>query len=215
MTRPLKIDLYTDIICPWCLIGARRLNNVLAREFADIAVDIEHHPVLLMPDCPPEGMNTLDLLKSRYGDLNMADFRAHPEAEARKAGLDLDLGKQVMLYPTRDAHTLIRHARARGTQHALAFALITAYFLEGRNINDPDILADIASQHGFERDEVLHLVTSAAQREATRHEAATSARRGVRSVPTFVLNGRPAQPQDEAALATMIRTALLPGTTPA
>lgn len=205
---PLKIDLYTDVVCPWCLIGERRLDNVLEREFSDIAVDIEHYPVLLMPDCPPGGIMTLDLLRSRYGQFDPKDFWARPEAEAREAGLELDLSKQPMLYPTTDAHTLIRHARSRGTQHALASALTRAYFLNARDISDRQVLADIAAAHMFERDETLRLLSSSEERDVTHRAAAASSSRGVRSVPTFIINGKAAQPQDEAALSANLRDAL-------
>lgn len=204
----LKIDLYTDIVCPWCLIGERRLDNVLAREFSSSDVDIEHHPVVLMPDCPTGGVKTLDLLKSRYGEFDPRDFLTRPEAEARKAGLDLDLSKQAMFYPTTDAHTLIRHGRSRGTQHALASALTRAYFLDGRNISDQQVLLDIGASYGFERDETLHLLSSSEERDVTRHAAAASSGRGVHSVPTFIINGKMVQPQDEAALAASLRDAL-------
>lgn len=210
MAKTLKIDVYTDIICPWCLIGGRRLDNVLATELGDVDIDIEHHPVLLMPDCPDGGMDKMVFVKARYGDIDTADMRARPEAEARMAGLELDLRKQAMFYPTVDAHTLIRHARPRGTQHGVARAVFAAYFIDAQDISDPDVLADIAVQHGFKRDDALQLVTSPVERDATRQAAVAAASRGVRSVPTFVINGQAAQPQDEAALATLIHAALAP-----
>lgn len=208
MSRTLKIDLYADIVCPWCLIGEQRLDNVLKREFGDIAVDIEHHPVLLMPDCPPGGIRTMDLLRSRYGEFDPKDFWARPEEEARKAGLDLDLSRQTMFYPTTDAQTLIRHARSRGTQHALATALTRAYFLDARDISDREVLTDIAESHGFARDETQGLLESQTEKDATRHAAAAASTRGIRSVPTFVINGKAVQPQDAAALAAHLRDAL-------
>ena len=120
----LKIDLYTDIACPWCLIGHHRLDTVIARHFGGLAIDIEHHPLLLFPDCPPQGMNIAELMQAR--GLDPLLVRARPEAEARAAGLALDLGRQPMLHPTVGGHTLIRLARARRTQHALSRAIAAA-----------------------------------------------------------------------------------------
>lgn len=199
-TAPLKIEIYTDIICPWCLVGEARLDNVLARHSSMIDADIEHHPMLLMPDCPPGGVKALDLLRSRYGDFDPASFWARPEAEARDAGVDLDLSKQAMIYPTAAAHSLIRHARSRGTQHALASALIRAYFLDALDISDPDVLSDIAAQHGFEREEARPIASSPQELAATYEASQISIARGVRSVPTFVVNGRAIQPRDEREL---------------
>ena len=192
------------IVCPWCLIGERRLDNILTTDLADADVDIEHHPVLLMPDLPDEGIETLAYFRARFGNIDPKTMWDRPQAEARKTGLALDLSRQTMLYPTIRAHTLIRHARARGTQHALASALTQSYFQKQFRINDPEALASIAVQHGFDQDEALVLVASGEERQATVEAAVVSARRGVRSVPTFVINGQPVQPDSEDALAARL-----------
>ena len=203
----LKIDLYTEISCPWCIIGQHRLDKVLAERFPELSVDIEHHPVMLMPDCPPEGLRIADLLKSRYGVTDTAASWARPHAEARASGLDLDLGRQPFAYPTLDAHTLIRLARARGTQHALANAISKAYFMDALDISDAKVLADIAVLHGFDGAEVAALLTGEAERLETRRQVAGSFEAGVRSVPHFVFDGRTAlnggRSEDELADAVL------------
>lgn len=186
----LKIDLYTEISCPWCIIGQHRLDKVLAERFPDLAVDIEHHPVILMPDGPPEGVRIADLLKSRYGVTNPSAAWARPHAEARASGLDLDLGRQPFAYPTLDGHTLIRLARPRGTQHALANAISKAYFMDALNISDAQVLADIAAQNGFDRDEVVTLLADEQERAETQRRVTRSFEAGVMSVPHFVFDGR-------------------------
>jgi predicted DsbA family dithiol-disulfide isomerase len=102
----LKIDLYTDVSCPWCILGMYRLDKVLAERLPDLAVDIEHHPVLLMPDAPAAGVYIPDMLRSRYGVADPREAFARPEAEARASGLDLDLSRQPWAYPTQPAHAL-------------------------------------------------------------------------------------------------------------
>lgn len=186
----LKIDLYTEISCPWCIIGQHRLDKVLAERFPGLAVDIEHHPVILMPDGPPEGVRIADLLKSRYGVTDPSASWARPHAEARASGLDLDLGRQPFAYPTLDAHTLIRLARPRGTQHALANAISKAYFMDALEISDAQVLADIAARNGFERDEVITLLADGHERAETQRQVARSFEAGVKSVPRFVFDGR-------------------------
>lgn len=188
--EPLVIDLYTEISCPWCIIGLHRLDKVLAERFPTLPVDIRHHPVILMKDCPPKGLRIADLLQSRYGITDPDAAWARPHIEARMSGLDLDLRRQPFAYPTLGAHTLIGLAGARGTQHALAVAITHAYFQDGRNIGDADILADIAVDHGFERDEAFRFASDPAELEATRGEVALSAISGVTSVPHFVFDGR-------------------------
>ena len=186
----LNIDFYSEITCPWCLIGHHRLDKVLAERFAELSVDIIHHPVFLIPDCPPEGMLIADLMKSRHGVSDPAELWARPEAEARASGLDLVLRRQPYAYPTQGAHTLIRLARAKGTQHRLAGALYASYFRDVKNIADPRVLGEIASRHGFDSAEARRLSQDAGEREQTAREAAQATAQGITSVPHFVFGGR-------------------------
>src|SRR5690606_2231607 len=206
--NPLKIDLYTEISCPWCIIGQHRLDKVLAENFASLAVDIEHHPVILMPDCPPAGLRIADLMRSRYGITDQSAAWQRPHAEARLAGLQLDLNIQPMAYPTLAAHTLIRLARTLGTQHALAMAFSDAYFMRAMNIGDAAVLADIAVNFGFDRAQALHVVQDANELALTQQQVAAAAARGIRSVPHFIiagqweLNGSPTAAELIDAIAT-------------
>jgi len=207
----LQIDLYTEITCPWCIIGHHRLDKVLAERFRELEVDIRQHPVLLLPDAPAEGLYIPDLLLSRYGVTDPKASFARPEAEARASGLDLDLSRQLWTYRTQAAHGLILAARARGTQHRLAVAITDAHFLEAKNISDADVLADIAMAYGFERAEARAIARDPAQHRLVEQEAARSLAAGVRSVPHFVFGGRFAinggRSEDEIASAIRQATA--------
>lgn len=180
----LKIDLYSDIVCPWCIIGQHRLDKVLSERFSNLAVDIEHHPYELMPSAPPEGICLADYFRKK-GMTNMVPAFERPEAEARASGLQLNLSLQPYVYRTVYAHTLLRAARARGTQHALAVALTRAYFDDRRNISDPETLSEIASRYGFQRKEVRALLADEVEIAKTEAEVARTRRAGVSSVPTF------------------------------
>lgn len=186
----MRIDLYTEITCPWCIIGQHRLDKVLKERFPGLAVDIHHHPVLLLPDAPAAGLYIPDLLRKRYGITDPQAAFARPEAEALASALNLNLGRQLYTYPTQAAHALIQAARERGTQHQLAVAITGAYFLEAKNIAEVDVLVDIAAAHGFERDEARSIAIDPAWRTRVEQEAANSAAAGVRSVPHFVFGGR-------------------------
>ncbi|CCE06782.1 Predicted dithiol-disulfide isomerase involved in polyketide biosynthesis [Bradyrhizobium sp. STM 3843] len=200
----LQIDLYTEITCPWCIIGHHRLNKVLAERFPELDVDIRQHPVLLLPDAPAEGLYIPDLLRSRYGVTDPKVAFARPEGEARASGLKLDLSRQLWAYATQPAHALILAARERGTQHRLAVAISEAYFLGAMNICDADVLAGIASDHGFERAEAHAIALDPIQHKRVEQEAVRSAAAGVRSVPHFIFGGRAAinggRSEDEIAL---------------
>lgn len=201
----LKIELYTEITCPWCIIGQHRLDKVLAERFPGLVADIRHYPVLLLPDAPAAGLYIPDLLRGRYGATDPKAAFARPEAEARASGLDLDLSRQSWTYPTQAAHALILAARERGTQHRLAVAISEAYFLEAKKIADADVLAGIAVDHGFDRAEGRAIALDPAQHQRVEQEAARSAAAGVHSVPHFVFGGRVAinggRSEDEIAAA--------------
>ncbi len=201
----LQIDLYTEITCPWCIIGHHRLDKVLAERFPELDVDIRQQPVLLLPDAPADGLYIPDLLLKRYGVTNPRASFTRPEAEARASGLDLDLSRQPWTYRTQAAHGLILAARARGTQHKLAVAITDAHFLEARNISDADVLADIAVAHGFERKEARAIALDPEQHQRVEQESARSMAVGVSSVPHFVFGGRIAinggRSEDEIASA--------------
>jgi predicted DsbA family dithiol-disulfide isomerase len=98
--------------------------------------------------------------------------------------------EQRHTYSTIAAHTLLRHAGQRGTQHALTSALFTAYFLNAENIGDPDVLAAIAARHAFSAQEVMRLVHDPSESALTQQEMNDAVQRGIRSVPVFLLNDR-------------------------
>jgi predicted DsbA family dithiol-disulfide isomerase len=200
----LQVDLYTEITCPWCIIGHHRLDKVLAERFPELDVDIRQHPVLLLPDAPAEGLYIPDLLRSRYGVTDPKVAFARPEGEARASGLRLDLSRQLWAYATQPAHALILAAREHGTQHRLAVAISKAYFLGAMNIGDADVLAGIAADYGFERAEAHAIALDPIQHKRVEQEAVRSAAAGVRSVPHFIFGGRAAinggRSEDEIAL---------------
>jgi predicted DsbA family dithiol-disulfide isomerase len=205
MPKSLKIDVFTDVVCPWCLVGSARLDTAIAKLPDDVAVEIENHPFYLDPSVPPEGVVVADKLRQRYGR-DPKEMWARVEGEAAKAGISLDLSRQPRMFPTAKAHTLTRLALPLGAQHALANAIADAYFLEHKQINDDAVLADLAAAHGFERDEALRLINDPKELAITERLATDAAAQGINGVPFFVFGNKyamsGAQPQEvfEAAL---------------
>jgi predicted DsbA family dithiol-disulfide isomerase len=115
---------------------------------------------------------------------------ARVESAARESGIPLDLSKLRFSFPTVRAHALLRHAGPKGTQSALAKALFRAYFLDGRNISDLDVLVPLGAEHGFESDEASRLLVDERELQATRRDAEEARRSGIRGVPFYVLNER-------------------------
>ncbi|WP_421950975.1 DsbA family oxidoreductase [Pelagibacterium sp.] len=188
MTQSIRIDLFTDIICPWCLIGTARLDQALATLPEGVNVEILHHPFLLDPSTPQEGENTRKRLKAKYGG-DIDAMQARVQTAARDAGVPLDMSVQPMSYPTIMPHTLIRSA-APEHQYGLAKAFADAYFLEGRNITDKELLADIAAEHGFTREAALTLIEDEAENDITKAMAVSASQQGINGVPFFIFNNQ-------------------------
>lgn len=210
MARKLKVDIFTDVVCPWCLIGSVRLDKAIAELPDDVEVEVENHPFYLDPSVPAEGVDVAHMLKTKYGR-DPEEMWARPQAEAKKSGVDLDLSRQPRMFRTAKAHTITRLAKSLGTQHALANAIADAYFLEHRQINDDAVLADIAAEHGFDREEALRLMNDPRELTTTEQLAASAAGQGISGVPFFVFDSKfamsGAQPEEvfQRAFAELLK----------
>jgi predicted DsbA family dithiol-disulfide isomerase len=187
MAAALAIEIVSDVVCPWCFIGEHRLAQALARTGID--ADVRFSPFLLDPSMPPEGADLRERLRAKYR-LDPEVMFDRVERAAAESGLCLDFDRVERSANTVPAHTLLRHARARGTQVALARALFEAYFVEGRDIGAEPVLAEIAGRHGFAPEEVSALLADPTELDRTRAEAAAQGRRGITGVPFFVFRER-------------------------
>jgi predicted DsbA family dithiol-disulfide isomerase len=212
MSRKIKIDLWTDVVCPWCLIGSVRLDTAIAGLPGDVTVEVENHPFYLDPNTPPEGYDVGEMLRRKYGR-EPETIWARAEEQAKLSGIDLDLSRQPRTFPTQKAHTIVRLAKAKGTQHALANAIAAAYFLDHQQVNDDEVLAGIAAGHGFTREEALGDMRDPRELEVSHELAVWAAQQGIQGVPFFVFDGKfalsGAQPQDvfEMAFAKVMEEA--------
>ena len=185
MSKILKVDVFTDVVCPWCLVGSARLDTALAALPDDIEVVVENHPFYLDPSVPPEGVDVGEMLREKYGK-DPKEMWARVEGEAKKAGIDLDLSQQPRMFNTAKAHTITRLAKPMGIQHELANAIAEAYFLEHRQINDDNVLADIAVAFGYDRGDALDAMNDENELSITEQLATQAAQQGIRGVPFFI-----------------------------
>lgn len=183
----LEIDVVSDVVCPWCLIGTRRLDLALAA-FPELEAKVVYHPFLLDPSAPPEGAELRDHLARKYG--NPEPMFRRVEAVARESGIALDFEKVRRIVSTVRAHTLLRHALPKGTQRALAQALFLAYFVDGRDVSAMDVLIDLGVAHGFTESEIITTLESPEESHETRADAASAAEGGVSGVPYFIFDKR-------------------------
>lgn len=184
-----RIDIFSDPNCPWCLLGLTRLNNALVRLEGGRRPGILHHPFLLDPDATAEGENVVEMLVKKYGQ-EPFDTWDRMEAEALASGLELDMRKQTMRYPSQQAQVFIQAAAHKGTQHELALAFSHACYVDARNISDPEVIGELALQHGFSETEVAALLGADGAPEQIVAAAAQASQSGISGVPFFIFNNK-------------------------
>jgi len=183
----VKLDILSDPICPWCFIGKRRLDRALEAR-PDHPFIIEWHPFQLNPDMPPEGMDRREYLETKFGGKEAAaQVYARIDEAARDTGLEIDWEKIRRTPNTLDAHRLIHWAGLEGRQTAVVDALFRAYFLEGLDIGDRDVLVAIGERAGLDPAMLRTLLAGDADREEIRARDAHARERGVTGVPTFIV----------------------------
>ena len=195
MSPPVKIDVWSDIACPWCYIGKRNLETGVAA-FAERpgapAVDVEFHSFELAPDTPVDFAGSeRDFLMVHKGlpDEQVGQMLDHVAGIARLVGLDYDFDA-VQHTNTVKAHQLLHYAKARGVQAEAAERLMRAYFVEGRHIGRVDDLAELAAEIGLDRDDVVRSLRTDEYLAAVRADQRQAAAYGIRGVPFFVIDRR-------------------------
>jgi predicted DsbA family dithiol-disulfide isomerase len=182
----MRIDIVSDVICPWCFIGKRRLASALTQR-PEVNAEVVWHPFQLNPDMPPEGMARDRYIASKFGG-NQHAGRIYQNVTDVGATVGIPFHfERIKITPnTRDAHRLIRHAGEFGNSDAVVEALFNGYFIEGRDIGDRDTLADIAGSAGLDRREIASYLESTEGSEEVLAEDLSARRIGVNAVPCFI-----------------------------
>ena len=197
----MRIDIYSDIACPWCYIGERRFARALAdRPDAD-AIEVVFRPYQLDPDLPETPQPLMQRLAEKFGaqkDAAMERVMAMAEDEGLTMRFD-----DALAVNTFTAHRLLWWAEQTAdpaTQRALAEKLFEAYFTNGENVADPDVLADVAAEVGLDRERARTFLASDEGADEVQALIEHAQRLGIRAVPTFVFNDESAvqgaQPAD-------------------
>lgn len=185
--RPLSIDVVSDVMCPWCYIGKRRIEK--AHAAADLPVTLVWRPFQLDPTLPPEGKDRAAYLAEKFGSAEAAEgMYARVREAGAEEGIPFAFDKIRVSANTLDAHRLIRWATREGAADQVVEALFKAYFVEGRNIGDRDVLAEIAEDAGME--DVAARLDSDEDVAETRGEVEMAGRIGVTGVPTTIVAGK-------------------------
>jgi predicted DsbA family dithiol-disulfide isomerase len=202
------VEIYSDVVCPWCYIGKRRFEAALA-DF-DGEVEVVWRPFQLDPTAPREASPVVDVYARKFGGpAEAVRIISHVSDVAAAEGLDFHLDT-AWRSNTMDAHRLLGLALEQGgpaLQGALKERLLRAYFTESEQVGDPEVLARLAEDVGMDRERVLALLESAEGLEDLQAELLEALDRGVSAVPTFVFEGTWALPgaQDADVFRQVLR----------
>lgn len=185
----LQLDVISDVICPWCYIGKRKLDAALA-DVTDFRLNLMWRPFQLDPTTPPEGYDRAEQMKKKFGPDGGKQIFKNVLAAAEGTGIDWQFDKITRTPNTLNAHRLIRWAASTGQQHAIAEALFSAYFEHGRDVSDVAVLLEIAGLHGMDVTLLSELFQSDRDIEQTRSDDAAARDLGVHGVPAFLAGGK-------------------------
>jgi predicted DsbA family dithiol-disulfide isomerase len=186
----MRIDIYSDTICPWCFIGKRRLERALKeRPQPDLA--IHWRAFQLNPDMPAGGMDRQDYLARKFGGAENAErvYAAVRQAGEQEA-IPFDFDAIERTPNSLMSHRLLRFAGERGDQDPLVERLFNLYFLEGADLEDPEVLIQAAADAGFDAEAARGYLEAGTGLEEVQSEDMQARRAGIQGVPTFIVNGQ-------------------------
>ncbi len=184
----MQIDIISDVVCPWCFIGKRRLEKALA-ERPDAGIQINWHPFQLNPDMPQEGRDHKEYYREKFGgDERVRELVDNMTAAGAAEGLNFDFAAIGKSPNTLAAHRLIRWAAGVGCQGELVEALFRAYFIKGRDVGDHDVLAGIAGEAGMDAGLVSDLYAQGRDIKLVGEDITAARQLGIRGVPFFIFD---------------------------
>src|SRR5579871_1114516 len=180
----MRIDVFADVVCPWCYVGKRRLEQALAAA-AITDAEVHWHAFQLNPDLPPGGVDRRQYLETKFGPGAAERIHARLDEVGREAGIGFQFDKIGRSPNTRDAHRLLWLAGGQGKQGGLEEVLMQAYFIEGRDLGDRAVLAELAAAAGVTGDVPAFLAGDGGQREVE-EDLRLAARLQISGVPFFI-----------------------------
>jgi predicted DsbA family dithiol-disulfide isomerase len=189
----MRIDIWSDIVCPWCYVGKRRFERALDAFEDRAAVEVVHRSFQLDPSRPKGHTHKRrEMLMGKYGlsleQVETLDLRMEQTAAAE--GLEYHLGEDGLTGNTFDAHRVLQLAGVRGRQDAAVERLFRAYFTEGRSVFEPEALTPLAVEAGLDEAEVREVLTGDAYADAVAADMREARALGVNGVPFFVIDRR-------------------------
>ncbi|TAK37981.1 MAG: DsbA family oxidoreductase [Lysobacteraceae bacterium] len=188
----LRIDFVSDVVCPWCAVGLMSLEQALQRTRGEVEAELHFQPFELNPQMPAEGEDAAGHLQRKYG-MPPEQAAANQQAIVDRGaalGFTFDMDKRSRIYNTFDAHRLLHWAEGEGEgrQRELKHALLRAYFTEGRDVSDHDVLVDIATAAGLPADRARGILASDEYAEEVRIGEQFFQSHGIRAVPAIIID---------------------------
>lgn len=193
MTTPLRIDFVSDVVCPWCVIGMKALEQALANLEGVVQADWHFHPFELNPAMPPEGENSAEHIARKYGRSASegSEARNHIKAMGEQLGFTFRGGPESIIWNTHDCHRLLHWAEQAGRAHQLKTALFEAHFSRGEPLNDPETLVAAAVTAGLGAEAARDVLASDRYADQVRADQAFwREEQDIHAVPAIIFNGK-------------------------
>jgi predicted DsbA family dithiol-disulfide isomerase len=182
----MRIDVFADLVCPWCYIGKKRLERAVAAR-RDVPVEIQWHPFQLNPDLPAEGVEAAAFFAAKFGSAGRVEQARATVSEIGAAlGIDFAFARITREPNTLDGHRLTRYAAARGRADDVVEALFHAHFVAGRDLGDRATLAVIAGEAGLDPSQTRAFLDSDAERDSVMTEEQGARKLGINAVPCYI-----------------------------
>jgi len=199
MASVLTIDVVSDVVCPWCFIGKRRLDAAIVGQ-SD--VEVTYRPYRLDPSLPPEGMDRAQYMRAKFGDAPLSTMQRKLIETGDELGIKFAFDKIARSPNTLDCHRLIFWAASAGVQDAVVEDLFSRYFEQGEDVSEIAVLVDVARNAGLDAEQILELLQRDEDRDYIAQEDERARRMGIEGVPCYIIAGRYALmgAQDRAVL---------------
>ncbi|MBE20129.1 MAG: thiol oxidoreductase [Gammaproteobacteria bacterium] len=185
----ILIDIVSDIVCPWCAIGYKKLSGAITELGNEITFEVNWKPYELHPEIPKEGFDKKEYYKLKFGESSGSDDRFNfINEEGKKVGIEFNFKKSKNLPNTFLAHRLLWFCRSKDIQDTMAEALFHAYFTEGRDVGNKDELIKISSENGLNMEEIKGFFQTDIGHEEVLREENRAREMNIFSVPTYIFN---------------------------
>jgi predicted DsbA family dithiol-disulfide isomerase len=194
MSKPVKIDFVSDVVCPWCAVGLSALEQAIARIGDELQVELHFQPFELNPEMAAEGEDVTEHLTRKYGisEAQVAQNGEAIRARGEALGFTFDMARRRRIYNTFDAHRLLHWAGEQDVlqQRALKHALLRAYFTEGEDVSSSEVLVRVAEEVGLDGARARAILASDEYAGAVREVETFYRQQGIQAVPSVIFNDR-------------------------